>query len=133
MNINKAKEQISQKRSENRPWNIVLGVLFGVGAIATNFYVPTNMRPQCQEALWSLCSIGFLFIGIRRVLKRTQLLLPFGLTLLFQAGLVFLTRTLLPLSNSLLLILLWAPGVFVLGFVFAGFSRWLDPSGPRPE
>jgi hypothetical protein len=133
MNIHTAKEQIAQKRSENRPWNIALGVLFGVVAIATDFYIPTNMRASFQEALWSLCSVGFLFIGIRRVLKRTQLLLPFGLTLLLQCVLVFFTRSLFPLSNSLLLILFWAPGIFVLGVAFAALSRLLDPSGPRPE
>jgi hypothetical protein len=133
MNIYEAKKQISQKRQENRPWHIALGVLFGIGAIATDFYVSAIRRAQCQEVLWSLCSIGYLFLGIRRVLKRTQLLLPFGLTLLFQVWLVLLTRSLFPFSNSLLLILLWIPGIFVLGFVFAGFSRLLDPSGPRPE
>jgi hypothetical protein len=133
MNIDIAKERIKRMRQENRPWNIALGVLFGVGAIIIDFYMRSGIRGQAQEALWSICSVGFLLIASRRVLRRTQLLLPFGLTLVLQLGLVMLARPLFPLSNSLQLIFIWVPGIALLGIAFAAFARLIDPKGPRPD
>jgi len=133
MKIDTVKKQISIKRQRNRPWNITLGLAFGVAAICTDFYLPAAMKAVVQETIWSLCAVGFLFIGIRRVLKRKQLILPFLLTLTVQCILAYLARSLFPLNNSLSLIIFWAPGILILGIVFACLARLFDPFGPRPE
>jgi hypothetical protein len=133
MNIDTAKEKIRAYRKINRPWNIALGIAFGIAAIYTDFYLQPANRAVVQEAIWSLCAVGFLFIAIRRVLRRRQLLLPFFITLMVQGLLVVLARSLFPLENSLLLTLFWAPGILLLGVVFACCARLIDPGGPRPE
>src|SRR5271154_76797 len=102
MDIGTVNKIIRNKRRENRPWNIALGLVFGAAAICTDFYLPFAMRAVVQETIWSLCSVGFLFISIRGVLKRRKLLVSFLLTLIVQFLLVYLARPLFPLSNSLM-------------------------------
>jgi hypothetical protein len=75
---------------------------------------------------------GFLFIAMRRTLKRKQLRIPFALTILFQCLLMYAFKVCFPLSNSLVTILFVVPGAAVLAFVYALFARILDPHGPRP-
>ena len=132
MNIDIVKDSIHGERQRNRPWNIALGVIACLCTIVTDFALPTDERALAQEAIWFLCSVGFLFIAVRRTLRRRQLIAPFVLTLLVQASLMYLLWHLFPLQNSLLLIALWIPGILILGLVFAIFARIIDPHGPRP-
>lgn len=130
---NTIREEIRLRRRINRPWSIAFGLFFGISAILIDGYLPFAMRAAAQEATWSICSLGIFFVFIRKFLMRKRLLISFAFTLAIQGCLVYSTRFLFPLSNSLILIIFFVPGIFILGISFAIFSRLLDPHGPRPE
>jgi hypothetical protein len=122
------------------PKNLGLGILGATIALAmtillpiSDFYLPNEQRGFAQQAIWFLCSVGFLLIAVRGTLKRKQLLLPFGVTILAQCLLMYAFRSWFPLSNSLLLIIFWLPGIAILGITFAALARLLDPHGSRPS
>jgi RsiW-degrading membrane proteinase PrsW (M82 family) len=133
MNIATAKHRIKINARRNRPWTWALGLAFGVAAIYTDYYLNIARRATAQEAMWFLCALGLLVIGLWRTLHRKQLLIPFVLTLIIHILAIYSMRSFFPLDNSLLVILFWAPETVLLFFVFACFARLLDPFGARPD
>ena len=128
-----ARQQIVSKRKEMRPWVLTVAVIAAGASIYADFYLRPSDKGVAQVSIWSFCALSLLVIGVRRVLRRKQLLLPFLLTVILQCILVYATRSLFPVRNSLILILVWVPGMVVLFVTFACLARVLDPFGPRPE
>jgi hypothetical protein len=128
-----AASQIRKIRQRNRPRYIVLGLVFGGGAIYIDFFLEAGKRATGQEILWSVCTLGSLLIGIRKFLNYPRLLLPMVLTLIAHGFIVLLAGRLLPLDNSLTLFFFWIPEIVVLGLVLAVFARFIDPNGARPN
>ena len=128
-----AASQIRKIRQRNLPRWIVLGLLFGGGAIYIDFFLEAGKRAAGQEILWSVCALGSLLIGIRKFLNYPRLLLPIVLTLIAHGFIVLLAQRFLPLDNSLTLFFFWIPEIVVLFFILAIFARLLDPDGARPN
>jgi hypothetical protein len=132
MNISSAKIEIAKIRRANKPANIVMGLCLGIAAIYIDVYMTPSRRGMAQQLTWSLFAVVSLFIGVRRVLRRKQLIGPFILTIMVQGLLAYALNPLFPFTSSLILIVFGVAGIFVLGFVFACFARLIDPFGPRP-
>src|ERR1700722_17765307 len=98
-----AASQIRKIRQRNLPRWIVLGLLFGGGAIYIDFFLEAGKRAAGQEILWSVCALGSLLIGIRKFLNYPRLLLPIVLTLIAHGFIVLLPLRFLALDNSLTL------------------------------
>jgi hypothetical protein len=127
-----AASQIRKIRQRNRPRWIVLGLVFGGGAIYIDNFLEAGKHAAGQEILWSICTLGSLLIAIRKFLNYPRLLLPIVLTLIAHGFILVLAGRLLPLDNSLTLVFFWLPELVVLFLVLAVFARFLDPNGARP-
>lgn len=125
------KEQIRVQGLKNRPFTIVLGLVFGIASIFTDFYLGPERRELSQKLIWSICTIGLLLVAYGKLLRRSKLALAFTITLIVHCALVYLAAPLFPLSNSLVVFFFWAPETVLLLITFGILAKLLDPNGPR--